>query len=140
MLEHELGHVLGLPDNAEAGDLMDITLGLGVRLAPMDEDVAAIVSPSGTRSSLSTASVTPATVDAALAVIMNPVDANGDGPKPTTIDDSIARISGRLWYLKVANRRKKQTSQSSPRTFDGVVSSRFASRMINAEIRKDRPG
>ena len=33
VLEHELGHVLGLPDNAQDGDLMDITLGLGIRRA-----------------------------------------------------------------------------------------------------------
>jgi hypothetical protein len=48
VLEHELGHVVGLADNAEAGDLMDITLGLGVRRAPTSEDVAAIVSTSST--------------------------------------------------------------------------------------------
>ena len=34
VLEHELGHVIGLSDNTEAGDLMDITLGLGVRRSP----------------------------------------------------------------------------------------------------------
>ncbi len=36
VLEHELGHVIGLPDNDQAGDLMDITLGLGVRRAPTE--------------------------------------------------------------------------------------------------------
>jgi hypothetical protein len=48
VLEHELGHVIGLADNTQAGDLMDITLGLGVRRAPTSEDVAAIVSTSST--------------------------------------------------------------------------------------------
>ena len=42
VLEHELGHVLGLPDNAQAGDLMDITLEPGVRRAPTGADLAAI--------------------------------------------------------------------------------------------------
>ena len=42
VLEHELGHVIGLADNAQAGDLMDITLGLGVRRAPTSADLAAI--------------------------------------------------------------------------------------------------
>ena len=48
MLEHELGHVIGLSDNTEAGDLMDITLGLGVRRAPTSADLAAIVPASST--------------------------------------------------------------------------------------------
>jgi len=42
VLEHELGHVIGLSDNAQAGDLMDITLGLGVRRAPSARDLAPI--------------------------------------------------------------------------------------------------
>ena len=40
VLEHELGHVIGLSDNTHAGDLMDITLGLGVRRAPTAGDLA----------------------------------------------------------------------------------------------------
>ncbi len=46
VLEDELGHVLGLADNTQAGDLMDITLGLGVSRAPTSADVAAIGSAS----------------------------------------------------------------------------------------------
>jgi len=42
VLEHELGHVIGLSDNALAGDLMDITLGLGVRRAPTVRDLPPI--------------------------------------------------------------------------------------------------
>ena len=34
VLEHELGHLVGLTDNAQAGDLMDISLGLGERRTP----------------------------------------------------------------------------------------------------------
>ena len=48
VLEHELGHVIGLSDNTQAGDLMDITLGLGVSRAPTTADLAAIIPASGT--------------------------------------------------------------------------------------------
>jgi len=43
VLEHELGHVVGLADNGQAGDLMDITLGVGVRRAPTAADLATVV-------------------------------------------------------------------------------------------------
>ena len=46
-----LGHVLGLPDNAEAGDLLDITLGPGVRRVPSSTEMEAVAS-SSTRSAL----------------------------------------------------------------------------------------
>jgi hypothetical protein len=41
---HELGHVLGLPDDSDltsAGDLMDETLATGTRRLPSAADVAA---------------------------------------------------------------------------------------------------
>ncbi len=41
VLEHELGHVIGLADNNQSGDLMDTTLDLGVRRAPTAADVSA---------------------------------------------------------------------------------------------------
>ncbi|MGH7170588.1 MAG: choice-of-anchor Q domain-containing protein [Gemmataceae bacterium] len=40
VLEHELGHDDGLPDNALPGDLMNTTLGLGIQRAPTTADVA----------------------------------------------------------------------------------------------------
>ena len=48
VLEHELGHVIGLSDNAQAGDLMDITLGMGVRRAPTAADLAPIAQAAST--------------------------------------------------------------------------------------------
>ncbi len=42
VLEHELGHVLGLGDNGITGDLMDVDLGLGERRTPTALDAAAI--------------------------------------------------------------------------------------------------
>ncbi len=39
VLEHELGHAIGLADNTSPVDLMDITLGLGMRRAPSANDV-----------------------------------------------------------------------------------------------------
>jgi uncharacterized membrane protein len=40
VLEHELGHVLGLQDNNQAGDLMDTTLGLGESRGVSASDVS----------------------------------------------------------------------------------------------------
>jgi hypothetical protein len=42
VLEHELGHVVGLPDNAISDDLMNITLGLGLRRGPSGADMSMI--------------------------------------------------------------------------------------------------
>jgi hypothetical protein len=42
VLEHELGHVLGLPDNDQPGDIMDTTLGQGEQRSPTRADVAAV--------------------------------------------------------------------------------------------------
>jgi hypothetical protein len=99
VLEHELGHVIGLADNAVAGDLMDITLGLGVRRAPTAADLAtiagssttttvramtaAVVPSSVTQPVVLNGSVSSATVDAALASIAGAAVGDGDAPNPT---------------------------------------------------------
>ena len=80
VLEHELGHVLGLPDNDRAGDLMDITLGLGVRRTPSRRGPGADRSDVGHRRLVLPQSVLPssnrpvtsATVDAAAGVNREP--------------------------------------------------------------------
>jgi hypothetical protein len=96
VLEHELGHMIGLADNTEAGDLMDITLGLGVRRSPTATDLASIagapssaapvasaaLDPSGELKSLPVRqSISGATVDAALASIAAAAVGHGDGPE-----------------------------------------------------------
>ena len=68
VLEHELGHVIGLADNTQAGDLMDVTLGLGVRRALTARDVA--------------------TVDAALASLTIATAGNGKAPDPVAIEST----------------------------------------------------
>jgi hypothetical protein len=73
VLEHELGHVIGLADTDQAGDLMDTTLALAVRRAPASADVAAIArvsmpAPYGP--------VTHAALDAALASLVGPASGN----------------------------------------------------------------
>jgi len=59
VLEHEMGHVVGLSDNGQAGDLMDTTLGVGVRREPTATDLATIVQIA---SSAVTVQAVPATV------------------------------------------------------------------------------
>ena len=87
VLEHELGHVIGLPDNAQAGDLMDITLGLGVSRAPTSADLAAIVPASSTAvpavaTNVGSNGLPAAPVDAALPALMGD---NPAGPSGTTL-------------------------------------------------------
>jgi RHS repeat-associated protein len=99
VLEHELGHVIGLADNTQAGDLMDITLGLGVRRSPTAADLTSIAGVSNTAVWATSpafvptikqqpvllngsVSVSGATVDAALASIASAAVGNDD-PYPT---------------------------------------------------------
>ena len=156
MLEHELGHVIGLADNSQAGDLMDITLGLGIRRDAQQADLAAIVSSSTTAGAVkasvpvpavavplsqpypSNGAVLPATVDAALASMLSAGAGSGDDHDSTASVGSVVRSSDRSSSLKITIRRKGHTAQSSPRYPDGALTSRFGSRSINASIRKDR--
>ena len=89
VLEHELGHVIGLADNAQAGDLMDTTLGPGVRRAPTEADVAGVSHAS--HSPLVAAS--PASPAANLPTIGLAAPAAGIGPAPKgLLDAALASI------------------------------------------------
>ena len=147
VLEHELGHMLGLPDNAEAGELMDTTLGLGVRRTPSATDLAAMDSSTTTvelvpqpSSPRSNDWVSPATVDAALAFIAGPVNAaNGDEEVLTGTVGSRARSPRRMRSVKVAEYRPEHTSQSSLPYPNGPLTTRLASRFVNAEVKREQP-
>ncbi len=156
VLEHELGHVLGLPDNDQAGDLMDITLGLGVRRGPGSADLAAIGSALNThgmvnlgvsivtqepRSYASTGSVTPATVDAALASMLVPAIGNGGDQNTSAIAGSPPSSVEQNSSQNVIQRMKRHTApaKTSLRYPSGDWSSRFRSRLINVATRKPRP-
>ena len=136
VLEHELGHVLGLTDNDQAGDLLDITLGLGVRRAPMAQDLAAIGQGSSTLGTFAVAgpaavvltggaqnpgsitavgTITNATVDAALASIVSapPVIAIPMNPSRTETPGSGPWAALPPWArapcttAKISNRRTR---------------------------------
>jgi hypothetical protein len=63
VLEHELGHVIGLSDNDQAGDLMDETLATGARRSPTRADLPlAAQAPS--------IGMTTAAIDAALPALV----------------------------------------------------------------------
>jgi len=94
VLEHEMGHVIGLSDNAQAGDLMDTTLGLGARRAPTAADLATIV---------------PA---ASIAVKSSPADAAVRGLR-----------SDRPWAREKRNQfRSTHVQRWQPSSLDGRVS------------------
>ena len=132
VLEHELGHVLGLADNNQAGDLMDITLGLGVRRSPTSADVAAVVGNAiGTAPIPPVASVpaglpSEALVDAALDSILGPVGIGG--PRP---DLNVTRVAppasmGPIPGQGATSRKKNPGRRSAPLPHRGFYFSRNA--------------
>jgi hypothetical protein len=150
VLEHEMGHVIGLPDNAQAGDLMDITLGLGVRREPTGADVATIAQTSSTAvlaapAAQATAhiltsdvqgrqptplhgSVAQATVDAALASMLGAAIGNGDVLNPTVRAATPAQAVGRFSVIGVTTKGKDQVHQSPLPYPNRLLSSLFTSK------------
>ena len=136
MLEHELGHVIGLADNDLAGDLMDITLGLGIRRTPLAGDLAAIgqgsiaasmATPAGPAGGL-TAGVkyarSFATVDAALASIVNAPARHGDADDLT--GKKIARPVMAVRHSGIgAGHARGAQNQQPPHPFLGRAKSLF---------------
>jgi hypothetical protein len=135
VLEHELGHVLGLPDNAETGDLMDITLGLGVRRAPSRADLAAVNSSSTATDTANAKMPLPASV----VPLSQPNPLSGP-MTPATVDAVLASMlgsTGQRSGLRITNPRKAHVTQPSLRHPEGALWSRFASRWIAAAIKQD---
>ncbi len=127
VLEHEFGHVLGLPDNAKAGDLMDITLQAGVRRVPTAADLAALgeartaaATPSTAGASVPTSpqpvppgrSITNAVVDSALASILRPPARNTHAFGLTLIADSPNSPLSRTATTAVSPQRSSSSSPS----------------------------
>ncbi len=116
VLEHELGHVIGLSDNNQAGDLMDVTLGLGVRRSPTIGDLATIgVAPSTAVSvpvaESSATRLQPVVVDAALESIM----ATGAGnDEDTDRADRPSASIGRFSRQHLTLKRKHPGGRFSP--------------------------
>ena len=117
VLEHELGHVIGLSDNTEAGDLMDITLGLGVRRSPTARIWRRSPGhraprfrprrpPSFRNPALLNGSVSGSTVDAALASIWSTSLGKGDDPEPTGETATPAVSAGPVLVPGVPSRKK----------------------------------
>jgi hypothetical protein len=117
VLEHELGHVLGLPDNAEAGDLMDITIGLGVRRAPGIADLAAIPFSAGNhqtrQSSPLTGPVSQAMVDVALWSLQSSASGNGESNDPAVGNGARGMSIGRDSSIAVRPTRKNRVTQAA---------------------------
>ena len=84
VLEHEMGHVLGLPDNARAGDLMDIGLGLGGYRAPTETDVTALDRALRAAVALSN--------NDALAAILSASRITGAGSSPAQFNSAVEMI------------------------------------------------
>ena len=98
VLEHELGHVIGLSDNTQSGDLMDITLGLGVRRAPTAGDLAAIDRDENTAALATAAHVSHNAMQVALpggpAAPMNGPARESSGAAPGAAGRTVAVLTG----------------------------------------------
>ncbi len=144
VLEHELGHVLGLPDNDRAGDLMDIGLGLGVRRSPTAADLATITGASSTSDRATPAAIVPnggpqpalldgaisaATVDAALASIVRATVGIGDLPVADSNPGKTAGSMGPVPGLGLTP-RKRERSDHLARPYPHRVASLLFPRSI----------
>jgi hypothetical protein len=99
VLEHELGHVLGLPDNGQVGDLMDISLGLGVRRAPAAADVALVAQTMGAPGS---SSLAEAVMDAVFAEYGRSTTSGGAlAPSASSTGNHIAGANGSSLPLEI---------------------------------------
>ena len=119
MLEHELGHVIGLSDNTQAGDLMDITLGLGVRRAPTAADLATIAQASSTAVAAPTAEATAYVLTGDCAtpatVPVQRIRLASDGGRCPGVD---AEHDGRKRRCSGSGRERGSSTQSVGRIFD----------------------
>ena len=140
VLEHELGHVIGLADNAEAGDLMDITLGLGVRRAPTSADVAAMAgngSETGLAVPAATGTAGPrqsALVDAALESILGGIG-NGTNSPVSPVGPAVSM--GPVASPGTMPRKKNKNRPADFSSHVGLFSSRFvrkANRLGQASV------
>ncbi len=153
MLEHELGHVLGLSDNDQAGDLMDITLGLGVSRSPDGSDVMTIggasTNPAPTAPAVvptrapqpvlhdGSVSVSVATMDAALASIVGNDDTPDSALKPSTPSASMGPVPGPGVSLRTKT-RTLDPSRPYPHRTAGSLFPRKGRGMGEAGARKAR--
>ncbi len=125
--------MIGLSDNSQAGDLMDLTLGLGVRRAPTAADLTPIAQASSTTVPASAADATArvltsdgqltqplpldgfvskAAVDAALASMLSAAAGNDDAWDPTVNGGSPAQSVGRFSAIAVRPGRRNQSPQT----------------------------
>jgi large repetitive protein len=140
VLEHELGHVIGLSDNAEAGDLMDITLGLGVRRSPTAADLTTVAglsitpAPAMWDAAVPTrepqpiplnGSVSCATVDAALASIASAAVVDGVAQGPSVQPVTPAGTMGPVPAPGATPRRRQQGTHLARAYPHGIASLRF---------------
>jgi hypothetical protein len=133
VLEHELGHVLDLPDNAMAGDLMDITLGAGVSRTPSASDVATLAQSQGISttavSTESTSNRSTSTLQASLATPFDRREGNRSS-MPTTAPvatfsagpgGATSRIAQGIAYLAEADGSAQPFSASGGSAAQAIV-------------------
>jgi Ca2+-binding RTX toxin-like protein len=129
VLEHELGHVIGLADNTQAGDLMDVTLGVGVRRTPSAADLAPVTQASTsavlpTVSGTTREALTSTVFDAALASMSSVSDRSELARELNGNENSRAQSDGRILAVATGPGRKDPGRQS-PRPFRRLLSSLF---------------
>ncbi|MGO8747148.1 MAG: hypothetical protein ACLQNE_14270 [Thermoguttaceae bacterium] len=121
VLEHELGHVLDLVDNTQAGDVMDTILGVGVRRAPTAADardaVFALLGQASAPGSAAASTATPASDSAASPAANAP--ATGDNGVSTAGTSQQPVLASTKSPRKRTSSRTTSSGASDP---SGIVS------------------